>query len=103
MTKNQSLSQRNPANGPGPARLSVCVESDAFHLLKGIGSFLDNIEKLFIEPRDQLLGVVSQMNQGWPVRELILYLQQRAISRDEILRLRLTEPEEVDKILDENK
>jgi hypothetical protein len=47
-----------------------------------------------------VLGVAESLHGG-VLRKLILYLHELAISKDEILRLRLTEPEEVEKILTE--
>jgi hypothetical protein len=47
------------------------------------------------------LEVTQALQPGGVLRKLILYLHELAITRDEILRLRLTEPEEVDKILNE--
>jgi len=41
-----------------------------------------------------------ELQPGGVLRKPILYLHELAISRDEILRLRLTEPEEVDHMLD---
>ena len=35
----------------------LALGANAFHLLQGIGRFLDDFEKLFTEPRDQLLGI----------------------------------------------
>jgi hypothetical protein len=46
-----------------------------------------------------VIQIAPQLQPGGVLRKLILYLHELAISRDEILRLRLTEPEEVDKIL----
>ena len=47
------------------------------------------------------IQIARELQPGGMLRKLILYLHELAISRDEILRLRLTEPEEVDKILNE--
>jgi len=48
-----------------------------------------------------VLAVADSVDDG-VLRKLILYLHELAISRNEILRLRLSEPEEVDKIFNEN-
>jgi hypothetical protein len=47
------------------------------------------------------IQIARELQPSGMLRKLILYLRELAISRDEILRLRLTEPEEVDKILNE--
>jgi hypothetical protein len=47
------------------------------------------------------IQMARELQPGGVLRKLILYLHELAISRDEILRLRLTEPEEVDRILNE--
>lgn len=47
------------------------------------------------------LQVARELQPSGVLRKLILYLHELAISRDEILRLRLTEPEEVDKVLND--
>ncbi len=47
------------------------------------------------------ITLARELQPGGMLRKLILYLRELAISRDEILRLRLTEPEEVDKVLNE--
>lgn len=49
-----------------------------------------------------VLNVAEALEPGI-LRKLILYLRELAISRNEILRLRLSEPEEVDKIFTEKK
>jgi hypothetical protein len=48
-----------------------------------------------------VIQIARELQPGGVLRKLILYLHQLAILRDEMLRLRLTEPEEVDKILNE--
>jgi hypothetical protein len=45
------------------------------------------------------IQIGRELQPGGVLRKLILYLHELAISRGEILRLRLTEPEEVDRIL----
>jgi hypothetical protein len=46
------------------------------------------------------IQIGRELQPGGVLRKLILYLHELGISRDEILRLRLTEPEEIDHILD---
>jgi hypothetical protein len=46
------------------------------------------------------LQIADSLDHG-VLRKLILYLQELAISRNEILRLRLAEPAEVDLLLNE--
>src|SRR4029077_17956731 len=46
------------------------------------------------------IQIGRELQPGGVLRRLILYLHQLGSSRDEILRLRLTEPEEVDRILE---
>jgi hypothetical protein len=48
-----------------------------------------------------VIQIARELQPGGVLRKLILYLRELAISKDEILRLRLSEPEEVDKILNE--
>ena len=47
------------------------------------------------------LTIARDLRQGGVLHDLILYLRELLISKDEILRLRLTEPEEVDRILND--
>jgi hypothetical protein len=47
------------------------------------------------------IQLARELQPGGVLRKLILYLRELDISRDEVLRLRLTEPEEVDKVLGE--
>lgn len=48
-----------------------------------------------------VIQIARELQPGGVLRKVIPCLHELAISRDEILRLRLTEPEEVDKILNE--
>ena len=48
-----------------------------------------------------VIQIAHELRPGGMLRDLILYLHELAITRDEILRLRLTEPEEADEILNE--
>lgn len=48
-----------------------------------------------------VLQVADSLDRG-VLRKLVLYLHELGIARNEILRLRLAEPEEVDKIFNEN-
>jgi hypothetical protein len=47
------------------------------------------------------IQIARELRTGGLLRDLIQYLHDLPISRDEILRLRLSEPEEVGKILEE--
>jgi hypothetical protein len=46
-----------------------------------------------------VIQIARELQPGGVLRKLVLYLHELTISRAEILRLRLTEPEEVDQIL----
>lgn len=76
--------------------------------LKNFGLTLEEDEPLRKDAKTAIaatalvIQIARELQPGGVLRKLILYLHELAISRDEILRLRLTEPEEVDKILDEN-
>ena len=48
-----------------------------------------------------MIQMAHELQPGGVLRKLILYLHELAIARGEILRLRLAEPEEVDRILNE--
>jgi hypothetical protein len=75
--------------------------------LRSFGLTLEEHELLGKDAKTTIaaIGLVIQLARelkpGGLLRDLILYLRQLAISRDEILRLRLAEPEDIDKILSE--
>jgi hypothetical protein len=49
-----------------------------------------------------VLQIADSLDKG-VLRKLILYLHEKGISRNEILRLRLSEPEDIDNILDDKR
>ena len=49
-----------------------------------------------------VLAAADSLDKG-VLRKLVLYLHELTISRNEILRLRLSEPEDVDEILKETR
>jgi hypothetical protein len=75
--------------------------------LKDFGLTLEEVRPLQKDASTTIAAIAlaiqigHELEEGGLLRKLILYLHELAISRDEILRLRLSEPEEVDRILDE--
>ncbi|MBT9331481.1 hypothetical protein [Paracidobacterium acidisoli] len=75
--------------------------------LKGFGLTLEEHELVSKDAKTTIaaiglaIQIARELRHEGMLRKLILYLHELAISRDEILRLRLAEPEDVDKILNE--
>ncbi len=101
------------ACGPRTERCYIAGDTQAKLLahgneLKDFGLTLEEHDVLNKDAKTTIaaIGLVIQiareLQPGGMLRKLIVYLREElAIPRDEILRLRLTEPEEVDKTLNE--